>query len=99
MYMGVARGLLVAALDESAAARDAGKVRRSVDGLLKSKLRDWYNLGIRTAADLQARARADPEPMDPVAAILADVEAWEQRYRGGVSGDTRAGSDGTGEAG
>jgi len=85
---GMAPEVLMAAIDETAAARDAGEVRRSVDGLLKSKLRDWYNLGIRTAADLQARARADPEPMDPVAAILADVDAWEQRYRGGVSGDT-----------
>src|SRR5690606_20052022 len=87
---GMAPEVLMAAIDETAAARDAGEVRRSVDGLLKSKLLDWYNLGIRTAADRQARVRADPHSpdYDPVAVILARADEWERQYKGVAGGDS-----------
>src|SRR5690606_29389310 len=89
MVRGMAADVLVAAIDEAAATSERERnPRKRRFGYIDGILRNWYNDGIRTAADLQARARADPEPMDPVAAILADVDAWEQRYRGGVSGDT-----------
>lgn len=80
--------VLIEAIERTAAARDARRINGSIDNYLFGVIRHMYNEGLRNAADLQARARADPEPMDPVAAILADVDAWEQRYRGGVSGDT-----------
>lgn len=91
---GIAPQVVVAAIDETAAARDDGRIKHSIDGWLKTVVRDWYNRGIRTAKDLAARARADPRSpeYDPIAVIRAKVAEWEREYQqGGDGSDERAG--------
>lgn len=73
---GMAPDVLMAAIDETAAARDAGEVRKSIDGLLKSKIRDWYNRGIRTLDDLQRSLKAHAMPTGPPATGVPNADAY-----------------------
>ncbi|OUM99328.1 MAG: hypothetical protein BAA04_09700 [Firmicutes bacterium ZCTH02-B6] len=88
---GMAPELLMAAIDETAAARDDDRITRSVDGWLKTIVRDWHNRGIRTLDDLrrkrQSHAMANGPPIQGApnadAYTTVDAEAvkrWKQMF-------------------
>lgn len=82
--------VLIEAIERTAAAREARRINGSIDNYLFGVIRHMYNEGLRTAADLQARARADPHSpdYDPVAVILARADEWERQYKGVAGGDS-----------
>ena len=82
--------VLIEAIERTAAARDARRINGSIDNYLFGVIRHMYNEGLRTAADLQARVRADPHSpdYDPVAVILARADEWERQYKGVAGGDS-----------
>lgn len=94
--IGMSAGAIVAAIDVTAAAREEKRIRGHPDRYLDGVLRGFYNDGIRTVAQLQARAGPKSEE-EIIAEIIAkaaragedDQEAIEVILRRASGGDTR----------